>query len=71
MAESKANLSALDKERGGVLIKVGARGLTKGELTEEFCVRASLSLGEALALKMASAGTGGTSVVGRRTGKEV
>ncbi|MPC41917.1 hypothetical protein E2C01_035526 [Portunus trituberculatus] len=71
MAVSKANLSALDKERGGVLINVGARGLIKGELTEEFCARASSSPGEALALKKASAGTGAASVVGRRVGKEV
>ena len=54
-----------------MLIKVGVRGLTRGELTEEVCVRASLSPGEALALKKASAGTVDASVVDRTAGKDV
>ena len=53
-----------------MLIKVGARVLTNGELTE-VCACASLSPGEAVALKKASAGTVAASVVDRLTGKEV
>ncbi|MPC46368.1 hypothetical protein E2C01_040088 [Portunus trituberculatus] len=50
----------------GVLIKVGTRGLTEGDLTEEFCALASSSPGEVSGLKKASSGTVGMPVVGRK-----